>query len=155
MPQNQKTGNEDPIKDLPDIPDNHIIFARLVAEGKTQSDAYRAAVGDTAEATTIWCNASKLASDTKVRQWIDAFKREVFDMHAYTAEAHIKDLQEAVQLCKANGNMGALVNALKAIGQVSGHYIERHENVNETRRQELEERMQALAKPEKQQESLH
>lgn len=142
--QNQKTDNIDPVQDLPDIQDNHILFARLIAEGKSQSEAYRSAIGNTAEAKTIWVNSSKLASDTKVRLWIDAFKREVFNANAYTAEKHVQELYEAVQLCKANGNMGALVNALKAIGQVSGHYIERHENVNETRKQELQDRMQLL-----------
>jgi hypothetical protein len=144
MPQNQKTDSVDPVQDLPDIQDNHILFARLIAEGKSQADAYRQAIGDDCQAASLWANASRLASNDKVRIWIDAFKREVFNSHAYTADKHVQELYEAVQLCKANGNMGALVNALKAIGQVSGHYIERHENVNETRKQELAERMNLL-----------
>ena len=156
MPQNKLTDNQDPIQDLPDIQDNHILFARLIAEGKSQSEAYRIAIGDTAEAKTIWVNSSKLAADTKVRLWIDAFKREVFNMHLYTAEMHVQELNEAVQLCKANGNMGALVNALKAKGQVAGHYVEKHENVNETRRQDLQERMSTLTRETKDtQEVVH
>lgn len=142
--QNQKTTNIDPIQDLPDIQDNHILFARLIAEGKSQADAYRQAISPECDAASVWTLSSRLANKVEVRLWIDAFKREVFNSHAYTAEKHVQELYEAVQLCKANGNMGALVNALKAIGQVSGHYIERHENVNETRKQELQERMQLL-----------
>jgi len=142
--QNQKTDSIDPIADLPDISEDHLLFARMIAEGKTQSDAYRRAVSDNPHAPTVWTESSKIANNPEVRLWIDAFKREVFNEHAYTASAHVQELNEAIQLCKANGNMGAMVNAMKAKGQVAGHYIERHENVNETRRQELSERINLL-----------
>jgi hypothetical protein len=154
--QNQKTDNIDPIKDLPDIQENHLLFARLIAEGKSKSDAYRIAVSNETTAASLWALSSKLAADIKVRLWIDAFKREVFNSQAYTAEKHVQELYEAVQLCKANGNMGALVNALKAIGQVAGHYVERTENINETRRQDLKERMGLLtSNKEEKGEALH
>lgn len=141
--QNQKTDSIDPVEDLPDIQDNHILFARLIAEGRSASDAYRQAISQDIDDPSVWALSSRLHSNAKVRLWIDAFKRAVFNMQAYTAEAHIQELNEAAQLCKANGNMGALVNALKAKGQVSGHYVEKVE-IDDKREPELTELAQSL-----------
>ena len=141
--QNQKTESVDPCQNLPDINDNYLLFARLIAEGKNKSDAYRQAVSDNPNSNVVWVESSKIASKPEVRLWIDAFKREVFNMHAYTAEQHVQELNEAAQLCKANGNMGALVNALKAKGQVSGHYVEKVE-IDDKREPELSDLAQSL-----------
>lgn len=128
--QNQKTK---PVQaeDLPDIQENHLLFAKCIAEGKTQSDAYRMAIAgpDTTD-ESIWVQASKLANDNKVRLWIDALKLNVLNATSYSMEMHIAELEEARQLSKNSGNMGAMVNATVAKGKATGKYIDRVEHIN-------------------------
>jgi len=49
---------------------------------------------------SIWCNASKLASSTKVAQWLAYLKATQITEALYTKEQHLKDLADAARWCK-------------------------------------------------------
>lgn len=125
----KKTDNIDPISELPDIQDNWLKFARLLAEGKTNSDAYREAISDKSENHILWANASRLANDERVKAWVKAFKREVFNRELYTVEAHVKELEMIQQLALENGNYGAAFQCTQAKGKVQGMYVDKVEDV--------------------------
>lgn len=127
--QNQKTQPVQ-VEDLPDIAENHLYFAKLLAEGKTQSDAYRMAINPNIDDKCIWASASRLANQVNVKLWVDALKLNVLNATSYSMEMHIAELEEARQLSKNSGNMGAMVNATVAKGKATGKYIDRVEHIN-------------------------
>lgn len=117
--------------DLPDISEADQEFARLVALGKTSlSDAYRQ-THDCASwvANSVWCAASKLRSNTKVQQWIDAFRSAGLGASSVTFERHVAELERLKALSVASGNMGAAVQCEQTIGKAAGLHIDRIQEV--------------------------
>lgn len=132
-------------EELPDIPEQHIDFARYIAMGKKQSDAYRLAISPTAKPETVWCEASKLANNPKVRQWIDALKRDTFQEASYSREQYLKDCLEFRDEARKAGNMGAGYQYQQLIGKVAGHVVERTEDLTVKKRDEsVDERLERL-----------
>lgn len=141
MVQNLKTKPVEDIDaaDLPDLTDKQMGFVMDIMAGKDASAAYRnnyAAKNMTARA--VWTEASTLRANPKVTRWIGVLKRQHFAQGLYTKEAHLLELTAAVEDCKAAGNLGAMVNAIKAKGQVEGHYVALHEDLTKRNRSPAE-----------------
>jgi hypothetical protein len=98
---------------------------------------------------SIWCNASKLASSTKVAQWLAYLKASQITEAVYTKEEHLKDLAEAARWCKEHRAPSAYVKAIECLGRCSGHYVEKSEITHVERSdQELLAKLEAALGPE-------
>lgn len=137
MPQNQKTEPTALINpdDLPDLTDKQLAFVTHVLEGKTYADAYRLAydvTGFTSE-NAIWVEACRTAANSKVSLWLKAAKQHSFRDTTTTLETHTRRLAELSQRAENAGNYGAAVQAEVHIGKATGLYVDKVENVNESR----------------------
>ena len=118
--------------DLPDLTQKQFNFVKGILEGKTASDAYRAAYdceGSSDEA--IWVNASRVRHDTKVSLWLSRARAEALTTATMTKEAYLQELQRLARKCETDNNLGAAVKATELQGKVMGHYVEKHEDVGE------------------------
>jgi hypothetical protein len=97
----------------------------------------------------------KLKNHPKISLILKAARLQGLGQALEDRQEHIKRLRELSTKAELSGNLGAAVNAEVNAGKVSGHYIERHENINETRRQELQERMTLLTNEDDTRESVH
>ena len=115
-------------QDLPDLTEKQLNFVLGIQKGLSKSDAYRQAYDCTKmKPDSIWCNASKLASSTKVAQWLAYLKATQISEAIYTKEAHILDMAEAARACKENKAWSAYVKAIESLGRCAGHYVDKSE----------------------------
>ena len=115
-------------QDLPDLTEKQLNFVLGIQKGLSKSDAYRQAYDCTKmKPDSIWCNASKLASSTKVTQWLAYLKATQLTEALYTKEAHILDMAEAARACKENKAWSAYVKAVESLGRCAGHYVDKAE----------------------------
>lgn len=131
------------LDELPELTPRQEAFALGILEGRTASDAYRAAydVSGMADAS-IWCAASKLKSNYKVKQWLSLARAHELERGKLTHEEFLRRLLALAERAELSGNLGAAVNAVVNAGKSAGHMVERHENVNETRKlKDLEQRL--------------
>ena len=100
-------------------------FARAVATGMNQSDAYRAAY-DVArmKATSINVNACKLMADAKVAQRVAELRRPAIEKVQYSVEQAMLEAADALQVAKASGNGGAMVAVVTLRSGLHGLLIE-------------------------------
>jgi hypothetical protein len=131
MAQRKKT---EPIKnqfsDLPELTAKQMNFVKGLLEGKTASDAYRAAYDcSEMQPATIWAAASRLRSDDKVSAWLDASRIAELGSSTITLEQHIRRLDALKTIAVGTGNVGAAVQAEQLIGKAMGHYVEKFEDV--------------------------
>ena len=118
----------DQVDRLPDLTEKQLNFVLGIQKGLRKSDAYRQAYDCTnMKPDSIWCNASKLASSTKVAQWLAYLKVNQITEAVYTKEEHLKDLAEAARWCKEHRAPSAYVTAIECLGRCSGHYVEKSE----------------------------
>lgn len=121
MPQDRKT--QAPDLELPDLTDNQLKFVRGILSGLNNSDAYRQAYStENMARETVWAMASRTRADHKVSAWIDHARAYETAMSAYTLKAHVERLQDLSHKAEKAGNIGAAVQAEKAIGQARGFY---------------------------------
>ena len=119
---------DNPADSLPDLTEKQINFVLGIQKGLSKSDAYRHAYDCTKmKPDSIWCNASKLASSTKVTQWLAYLKATQLTEALYTKEAHILDMAEAARACKENKAWSAYVKATESLGRCAGHYVDKTE----------------------------
>lgn len=102
-------------------------FARLVAEGKTQAEAYREAYDCQKMADkTIWERASFEASKDKVKTRIAELKKEFtknLDLTSQiTVERQIKYTQKAIQECLKLGDFNNYLKAMDMQNKLIGLY---------------------------------
>jgi len=100
-------------------------FARLVAEGNTQADAYREAYNALKMADkTVWERASFEASKDKVRTRIEELKKEItknLDLASQiTVERQLKYAQKAVQECLKVGDWNNYLKAMEMQNRLLG-----------------------------------
>ena len=114
--------------DLPKLTHKQFAFVRAIAGGATQSDAYRQAY-DCSNSTdpSVWCNASKLAADAKVMQWLCHLRRLGMAGARLTLEGHLSELERLKHVSLDTGNCGAAVKAEELRGKASGLYVDRIE----------------------------
>ena len=115
-------------QDLPDLTEKQLNFVLGIQKGLSKSDAYRQAYDcSKMKPDSIWCNASKMASSTKVAQWLAYLKATQITEAIYTKEAHIQDMAEAARACKENKAWAAYVKATESLGRCAGHYVDKSE----------------------------
>ena len=104
-------------------------FAQLVAEGKTQADAYRGAfdVGVNTKAETIQKRASELMSSGAVSGRVDELRKPIIEAVGITLESHLKDLMTLRDLAVKNNQINAAITAEIARGKASGVSTDRVE----------------------------
>jgi hypothetical protein len=149
--QNQKTT---PIEDqeidieslLAELTQGQYLFTLgLIDPDTTDHDAYKIAYpNQNMSKASLSVEICKLKNHPKISLILKAARMQGLGQALEDRAEHIKRLRELSIKAELSGNLGAAVNAEVNAGKVSGHYIERHENVNETRKQELEERMELL-----------
>lgn len=131
MARRQKTEAVEPTQDLPELTEKQMNFVKGILDGKTASDAYRAAYEcQNMLPETVWAAASRLRHDTKVATWLDAAREMELAKATRTLEQHIARLDRLQSVALRTGNVGAAVQAEHYIGKVSGHYTERMEIMN-------------------------
>lgn len=112
--------------DLPDLTAQQQAFVRGLLDGKTASDAYRAAYDCSAmQPNSIWVAASRLRSDANVALWLAQARKAQLGHANVTLSQHVQRLDELKQLAIETGNLGAAVQAEQLIGKATGHYVER------------------------------
>ena len=109
-------------------------FAQLVAEGKTQADAYRGAF-DTKPATkpeTIQNSAYKLMNDPDISARVDELRKPIIESVGITLESHLKDLMTLRNLAVKNNQINAAISAEIARGKAAGVSTDRVETTIKT-----------------------
>lgn len=97
-------------------------FAQCVAAGMNQLDAYREAfaVRVGSKPSSINVNASKLMSDTKVRQRVAELTAKAAENVGITLESHLADLEMLRNEARAAMQFGAAITAEVARGKHAG-----------------------------------
>ena len=111
-------------------------FARLVAEGKRQSDAYKQAYDAEGMAdNTIYARASELANDSKLSVRISEIMKENQQHLQYDTEKHFMELEdmrqkaETAALGKYNDpDYKTAIKAVELKGKLCGLYIDKHDH---------------------------
>jgi phage terminase small subunit len=104
-------------------------FAQLVAEGKTQADAYRGAFDTkpTTKPETIIANASRLMADSNISAMVDELRKPIIEAVGITLESHLKDLMTLRNLAVKNNQINAAITAEIARGKAAGVSTDRVE----------------------------
>lgn len=103
-------------------------FARLVAAGKSQADAYRAAfnVKPSTKAATIQQSASRLMANPVISARVAVLREPVVKKTRITLETHLTDLQKLRDAASRKGQYSAAISAEVARGKASGVHVEHH-----------------------------
>ncbi len=127
----------------------YAFFLGLIDPDLTDIAAYeRAYPGTTMSKANKAIEAVRLKNNPKISPALKALKLQGLGQSIEDRVEHVQRLRELSQQAQEAGNYGAAVNAEVNAGKVAGHYIERTENVNETRKQELKERISLLTNDE-------
>lgn len=108
-------------------------FAQGVASGMTQADAYRAAYPASLKwsENSVSCEASKLASNTKILQRVKELQAPVVEAAQMTLEGHLEKLKALRDAAIEKGDLGSAIKAEVKRGEASGYYKTRTENQNQ------------------------
>lgn len=113
-------------------------FARLVAEGKSHSDAYRGAYkAGKMKPTSINEEASRLMANPAISSRVDEFRKEFAPASKLTLEMHIKELERLKELALKAGKFDAAITAEINRGKASGLYVTKTEDVTDPMRKAL------------------
>lgn len=109
-------------------------FAQLVAEGKTQADAYRGAFNTkpTTKPETIQNSAYKLMADPVISARVDELRKPIIESVGITLESHLKDLMTLRNLAVKNNQINAAISAEIARGKAAGVSTDRVETTIKT-----------------------
>ena len=95
-------------------------FARLVAEGGSQADAYRQAFNSTAKPESVHVEASKMKSDPKVALRISELKQDLAEKSLWTRLDSVQVLSDIAKGKDPEAKPTDRVNATKALNQMHG-----------------------------------
>lgn len=95
-------------------------FARLVAEGNSQADAYRVAFSSKAKPETVHVRASELMADSKVKVRVQTLKDELAQKSLWTRLDSVKVLSEIAKGHDEDAKPADRVNATKALNAMHG-----------------------------------
>lgn len=119
-------------ENLPELTAQQMEFVRHLLEGKTATDAYRAAYNTSNMlANTIWSAASNLRHDAKVATWLTAARTANLGSAKVTLEGHVAELERLREIALSTGNVGAAVQAEQLRGKAAGHYVEQVRDVTD------------------------
>jgi hypothetical protein len=112
---------------MPQLTAKQEAFARRLADGEKQADAYRQAYrSDRMAAPAVWSEASRLARHPHVAARIDQLKAEAEEMRRMAAldreEAILKRLEHEAMTARTDG---ARVKALELLGKHLGMFTDR------------------------------
>lgn len=109
-------------------------FAQLVAEGKTQADAYRGAFDTkpTTKPETIQNSAYKLMTDPDISARVEELRKPIIESVGITLESHLKDLMTLRNLAVKNNQINAAISAEIARGKAAGVSTDRVETTIKT-----------------------
>lgn len=108
-------------------------FARLVAEGKNQSEAYVLAYPKAKgwKPTSIAVAGSKLMALDNVSQIVGDLRAEASKKTVITLESHLAELERMRDLALENGKFEAAINAEVHRGKAKGLYVSKTEDVTD------------------------
>lgn len=114
-------------------------FARLVAEGKNQSEAYVLAYPKAKgwKPTSIAVAGSKLMALDNVSQTLAELRAEASKKTVITLESHLAELERLRDLALENGKFEAAINAEVHRGKAKGLYVSKTEDVTDPMRKAL------------------
>lgn len=95
-------------------------FARLVAEGSSQADAYRQAFESKAKPEAVHVNASKLMADTKVSLRVQQLKEDLAEKSLWSRLDSVQTLAEIAKGGDPEAKTSDRVNAVKALNAMHG-----------------------------------
>lgn len=111
--------------DLPDLTAQQMKFVEGMLEGKTATDAYRAAYAtENMSNRTIWAEASRTAANRNISAWLSAARQACLGSAKVTLDGHLQQLERIREIALKSGNIGAAVQAEQSRGKASGHYVE-------------------------------
>lgn len=135
---------ESDAESLPELTPKQQAFVYGLSEGKTASDAYRAAYNtERMNERSIWREAGRLRADPKVSTWLLRFRMAALASGHVNVEQHLAELTRLRELAIANGHISAAVQAENARGKVCGLYEEKIRLIDETSNVELLAALQA------------
>jgi phage terminase small subunit len=113
---------------MPKLTSKQEAFARSVASGNNQSDAYREAYdARKMKASSVNVNASKLMADAKIAQRVAELRKPAADAAILTLEGHLRRLDQLAELAASHRQYAAAVSAEVARGKAAGVHVERTE----------------------------
>lgn len=95
-------------------------FARLVAEGNSQADAYRGAFNSKGKPESVQVAASKLMADPKVALRVKTLKDELAEKSLWSRLDSVQVLSEIAKGHDPEAKPSDRVNATKALNQMHG-----------------------------------
>jgi phage terminase small subunit len=109
--------------ELPRITSKQEAFVEGLVQGKSASDAYRAAYDCSCMAEpTIWSEASRLRANPKVSAWLRHFQRIGMDEARVTIGEHLAELARGREVAYALGQASAGIQAEHNRGKAAGLY---------------------------------
>lgn len=103
-------------------------FAQLIAEGKSQADAYRGAFDvKTKRLSTIHDCAHKVMARPEVAQRVAELRQPIVERVQVTLEGHLKELERLRHMAMNAAQYGPAIKAEELRGKVAGFYTEKHQ----------------------------
>ena len=114
------------LEELPTLTPKQTAFVNGLLQGKTASDAYRAAYDcKNMSKEAIWVAASRLRANTKVALWLRYVQRIGIDAALVTMEGHLAELARGREMALAMGQASAAIQAEHYRGKAAGLYEDR------------------------------
>lgn len=150
MPRDKKTEPQQgflPPEDLPELTPQQKAWFMAYIEGDTATDAYLKAypTSKTWPRDAVWVEASRMLSHPKVSLWLATARHHAMQGCASSIDEHRSQLRRIRDEAMRTGNIGAAVQAEKALGQVDGHVVERIRNEDTSDSAALADAVEALA----------
>ena len=97
-------------------------FARLIATGSTQSDAYRRVYPRSLDwqPESVWAAASRLANSDKVRSRVEQLRKAITRDHEEGVAEYERMLLAGIDQAMQAGNLNAMGGMLRQLGQLRG-----------------------------------
>lgn len=103
-------------------------FARLVAEGKNISEAYREVYStEKMKPESVHREAYELSNHPKVSSMIDSLRKAATEKTLITLESHLEDLKALRNLAIKAEQYSAAITAEVARGKAAGIHVEKSE----------------------------
>lgn len=103
-------------------------FARLVASGKSQAEAYRQSYDtDPENEESIWEGASRVAANSNVSARINEIRSKLDDEARVTLTEHLAELKRLRDKADRMDEMNACIKAEELRGKASGIYVTKTE----------------------------
>ncbi len=100
-------------------------FVQNIISGMNQADAYRAAYNcKNMSDSSIYCNASQLASSTKVAQRLSELRKELVQPSIMTAQKRLEWLTEVIN---GKEDINAKLKAIDIMNKMQGEYTQKIE----------------------------